>query len=114
MTEDPVDRLLSRLEHVRPISTGGHTARCPAHQDRHNSLKIDRGDDGQALIYCHTGCTPEQIVGALDLRLADLFAAPEPAVIVRNGHGRTLIRSTRYEIPKVDLGVGCNWTRTSN
>jgi putative DNA primase/helicase len=103
MTDDPVDRLLSRLENVRPISTGGHVARCPAHHDQHNSLKIDRGDDGQALIYCHTGCTPEQVMSALDLSLADLFVAPDPAVLIRsNGHGRKLIRTTRYEVPTVD------------
>jgi hypothetical protein len=103
VTDDPVDRLLSRLENVRPISTGGHVARCPAHHDQHNSLKIDRGENGQALIYCHTGCTPEQVTAALDLSLADLFVAPDPAVLIRsNGHARKLIRTTRYEIPTVD------------
>lgn len=102
MPDDPVERLLSRLENVRPLTTKGHVARCPAHEDRHNSLKIDRGENGQALVRCHTGCTAEAVVTALGLTLADLFVAPNPAVLVRNGNGRTVIRTTRYEIPTVD------------
>ena len=72
-TTSPVERLRDRLDNVRP-SGSGFTARCPAHDDRNNSLKVDPGDDGRALIRCFAGCPPERVVAALDLTLADLFA----------------------------------------
>src|SRR5687768_332272 len=72
MNEPPVERLRDRLHNVRPCGVG-FTARCPAHDDRHNSLKIDEGDDGRALVHCHAGCPPETIVAAVGLTMADLF-----------------------------------------
>src|ERR1044072_7164566 len=45
----------------------GWTAKCPAHDDQHNSLSVRKGDDGRELYYCHAGCTFEQIIAALGL-----------------------------------------------
>ena len=73
-TTDPVARLLDALNNVKPNGTG-HTARCPGHDDRHNSLKVDTGKDGQALIHCHAGCEPQHVVRALGWTLADLYPA---------------------------------------
>ncbi len=69
---DPVQRILDRVEHVR--SGAGWSAICPAHPDRHKSLSINRGDNYQALIFCHAGCEASDVMGALGLRLADLYA----------------------------------------
>lgn len=73
----PVERLRASLENVRPCGSGGLMARCPAHEDRENSLKIDEGDDGRALLNCFAGCEPERIVAALGWTMSDLFA-PRP------------------------------------
>ena len=65
--------ILQRLQGVR----GGHgqwTARCPAHDDRQNSLSVSEGDDGRVLLHCHAGCGVEKIAGALGLSVKDLFA----------------------------------------
>lgn len=65
--------ILSRLEGVR----GGHgqwTARCPAHDDRQNSLSVSEGKDGRVLLHCHAGCDLDAITGALGLAAKDLFA----------------------------------------
>lgn len=51
-------------------------ARCPAHDDEHESLSISVGRDGRALLKCHAGCALEEILGPLHLRAADLFAGP--------------------------------------
>jgi hypothetical protein len=83
---DPVERLRERLDHVRPCS-GGFTARCPAHDDEHNSLKVDRGDDGRALIHCHTGCSPDEVMAALGLTLADLYPT-SPTPVTPSSQGR--------------------------
>lgn len=114
----PVDLLRSRLQNVKPIATGGFSARCPCaanHKrgDRHNSLKVDAGKEGQALIHCHTGCRAEDVVKALGLEMKDLFPAPEAAAVARNGNaprkriaaaydyrdesGAVLYQAVRYE-----------------
>jgi hypothetical protein len=77
-----VARFLEKLDHV--VSRGdGWTARCPAHEDSQPSLSVGQGDDGRVLLYCHSGCSTEAIVKALDLELRELFekgptAAGEP------------------------------------
>jgi putative DNA primase/helicase len=47
--------LLARLTGVEP-SGDGWTARCPAHEDRHNSLSVHHRD-GHWLVKCHAGVT---------------------------------------------------------
>ncbi len=68
----PLDDVLSRLSAVK--KTGKQfTARCPAHHDKSPSLSIKEGDDGRVLLYCHAGCTIDEVVRALGLTQADLF-----------------------------------------
>ena len=57
--------LLARLKGVAR-SGNGWTARCPAHDDQHNSLSIDHRD-GRWLIYCHAGCGFQAIIDALGI-----------------------------------------------
>ena len=71
---NPVELMLSKLHDTKRNGKGWH-ARCPAHDDRRPSLSIAEGDDGRALVNCHAGCTPEAIVEAVGLKLADLMPA---------------------------------------
>ncbi len=64
--------ILAKLDNVQRSSTG-HTARCPAHDDRKNSLSIGVGDDGRVLLHCFAGCTTERIVSVLGFHMFDLF-----------------------------------------
>ncbi len=73
MGGDPLDLVLSKLGPRKP-SGKGFLARCPAHEDRRESLSITRGDDGKALLKCHAGCSVEAICAALGLHMRDLFA----------------------------------------
>jgi hypothetical protein len=68
----PLGKLLARLPSARRCGTGW-SARCPAHDDSRPSLTIGEGDDGRALVSCKRGCTPEEIVAALELTMRDLF-----------------------------------------
>lgn len=85
--DDPVKTLLSRLKGVKRLPSGGHTARCPAHDDHENSLKIDVGDDGKALIHCHTGCATADILRRIDMEMKDLWP-PNAERVKRNGRGQ--------------------------
>jgi hypothetical protein len=54
----------------------GWTARCPAHDDQHNSLSIHHRD-GRWLLKCHAGCDWQKIIDALGIDAASLFDAEE-------------------------------------
>jgi putative DNA primase/helicase len=68
----PVELVLSRLPNAKRNGKGW-AARCPAHDDKHPSLSISEGEGGRALVHCHAGCAPEEILSALGLKMADLM-----------------------------------------
>ena len=70
--------LLGRLERVEK-SSGGWTARCPAHDDRESSLFIRHEDEVRWRLECRAGCTPEEVAGAIEIAVAEL----EPDQVVR-------------------------------
>src|SRR5207253_4292901 len=51
----------------------GWSCRCPAHDDRKNSLDVAEGAEGRVLLHCHAGCTYAQILAALGLQEKDGF-----------------------------------------
>src|SRR5215213_251235 len=77
----PLDKVLQRLEGVRPVGEG-YAARCPCpghgkgRGDVHPSLSVTEGDDGRVLLTCHAGCPSDEVVEALGPSLADLFDEP--------------------------------------
>jgi hypothetical protein len=84
--DDPLARIIPLLENVKKNGSG-ITARCPAHDDRHNSLSIGRGDDDRALLKCHAGCETAHVVAAMGLTMDDLFP-PRAEAVRGNGAGR--------------------------
>lgn len=71
--------LLDKLNRVRRCGDRAWMACCPAHDDRSPSLKItDVGE--RLLIHCHAGCAPADIVAAVGLELADLFAGERKTI----------------------------------
>jgi hypothetical protein len=64
--------VIQRFENLRRTRRGW-SARCPAHDDRANSLSVAIGDDGRVLVNCFAQCRPESVVHALGLELRDLF-----------------------------------------
>ncbi len=82
MATKPIDNVLSRLQGVK-----NGTARCPAHGDAHNSLKVSEAPDGAVLLHCHAGCDTKDVVSALGLTMADLFPSRDGHEPPRNGRG---------------------------
>lgn len=91
---DPVDQLLDRLERVKP-ARDGWDASCPTplheHGDRSRGLHVIRGRDDQAVLYCHAGCSTEEVLEALGLEWKHLFPPRAP--------GSTPPRSSRRRMP---------------
>ena len=71
-----VHDILRRLQGVKG-GGGQWSARCPAHDDKRQSLSISQGKDGQVLLKCHAGCTVESITSALGIEVKDLFQHQE-------------------------------------
>src|SRR5262249_5124541 len=99
--------VVSRFQEARQCGNG-YTARCPVHDDRHNSLSIGRGDNGGVVIYCHAGCKAPDVVAAVGMTMADL-GPPDDGVLAagkrrevasydyRDEHGTLLYQVVRYE-----------------
>lgn len=68
-----LDALLARLDRPRKTAKGW-SARCPSHQDCSPSLSVHEGERG-LLVHCFSGCTLDEICGALGLNVRDLFYA---------------------------------------
>ena len=69
-------QFLERLSGVRETGPGRWVACCPAHSDHRPSLSIRETDGGRVLLYDFGGCAVDAVLGALGLRLSDLFDRP--------------------------------------
>lgn len=65
MDVDVRNDVLPKLSNVTP-SSNGYRACCPAHNDENPSLSIKNVSD-KLVLYCHKGCSFEEIIRALDL-----------------------------------------------
>lgn len=75
--DDPINRLLPRLERVQRRGADRWSARCPAHDDKGPSLSLRVLPDGRVLLHCFAGCPPAEVVHAVGLELHDLFPKPQ-------------------------------------
>src|SRR5262249_14918434 len=89
------DEILSRFHNPRR-SGRGWIVRCPAHDDRKNSLSLTESN-GKLLVKCQAGCPTEFVINAVGLQWRDLFTdnvngKPQDPIIQRyiytdeNGH----------------------------
>ena len=91
--------VLNRLSGVKRVSTGW-TARCPAHEDRHNSLSVNEGDGGRLLLFCHAGCSFEQLTAALGSEVSTSAGTGRRIAAVypyRDEAGELLYEAVRFE-----------------
>lgn len=61
--------ILVKLRDVTRTS-GGWSARCPAHDDENPSLSVRVAENGHVLVRCFAGCKAEQVVAAVILASA--------------------------------------------
>lgn len=61
----------------------GWRAPCPSHRSRSLTLSISPSRDGGALVNCHAGCEPGDVVAAIGLEMRDLFAKSDARELAR-------------------------------
>lgn len=86
--KDSLQTILAKLSGVKKSSSTSYTAKCPAHEDNRASLSIAQQSD-RVLLYCHAGCTIEEVCRGLGCSVSDLFENP----------GNTSVGSLRAEKP---------------
>ncbi|RLC97209.1 MAG: hypothetical protein DRI46_13175 [Chloroflexi bacterium] len=63
------DTLIKSLSNAKRRTDDEYRAKCPAHNGTSSdSLAISRGDNGDALLFCHAGCTYKDVVTALGIK----------------------------------------------
>lgn len=90
----PVDRVLSKLDHVKSAGQSKWKARCPAHDDYDPSLSVRQIPDGTVLLHCFAGCSTAEVLEAVKLQIRDLFP-PLSGRKVRPGPSRACIDHER-------------------
>lgn len=85
-----ITAILSRLAGVRKVAKGWQ-AKCPAHPDRSPSLIVSQRSNGSIGLHCFAGCDTRDVVAAIGLTMADLFAdSPhEPGYVPPRRQGMT-------------------------
>jgi hypothetical protein len=90
-----------KLHELLPLLSGtrkgghGYVARCPSHDDKHQSLSLAEGD-GRILVNCFAGCTGDQVIKELGLEWKDLF---DDSITKPSSHS---LGGSREPIIKVD------------
>ena len=98
------------LPHLSGVRKGwhGYAAKCPAHNDKVQSLSLAEGD-GRILVKCFAGCSTESILATLNLGWKDLFDKRilEPSTTSLGEHHPTVSndRPNRPAMPPVPSNV---------
>lgn len=76
--QPPIEKVLAAIEaatrHTPLKTANGWQTCCPAHDDTKPSLAVSVSNNGAVLMKCHAGCTASDVVAAVGLSIADLFA----------------------------------------
>jgi 5S rRNA maturation endonuclease (ribonuclease M5) len=75
VTANPVDIIADALQAAgKKVKWYGDklTAQCPAHDDNEPSLSVAAGKTRDAVVHCHAGCSPDDVLKAIGLHWTDL------------------------------------------
>jgi putative DNA primase/helicase len=80
-----LNSFLQKLTNVKS-SNNGYLCRCPAHDDKENSLSVTYKDE-KILLHCHAGCSTMDILKSLNLEFRDLFNNTEVSKTISQSNG---------------------------
>lgn len=76
------------------------SARCPAHDDKCNSLSVTSAENGRILFHCHAGCSHESVFAALGINMKKA-STTQRKILARYSYcdesGKELYQTVRYE-----------------
>lgn len=67
-----LESVLNRFDQVKKVGSEQYSCRCPAHNDKTNSLGIKQDGD-KILLNCFAGCNVKSILDAVGLRWRDIM-----------------------------------------
>jgi hypothetical protein len=67
------EAFLARCDKARRTGADSWIACCPAHGDKTPSMTVRELEDGRVLIHCFSGCSAEEILGAVGMTFDALF-----------------------------------------
>jgi hypothetical protein len=102
------DALIAKLDCVRRVGDRRWVASCPAHESQSKaSLSVRELDDGRVLLHDFGGCAVDAVLGAIGLKLQDLFPEKIAGDFLKRERrpwdGRNALRSLVAEITVVAL-----------
>jgi len=99
-----IDNVLNALTKPRKSGKDQWRARCPACGDKNQTkLSVKDAGDGRVLLHCFAGCSVDEVVGAMGLKIEDLM--PE-----KTDHGKPVRNPFRYEaIGQLKGGLNEAW-----
>jgi hypothetical protein len=105
--DDPLHNVIARLQELGYKGKGANWT-CPGHDDRSPSLRIARGRDGRVVLYCHAGCTTQDVRAVLELPWQAFYP---PELRIWGGKPRPDVNALerKYkagELPLVDIRIG--------
>ena len=68
-----IEDILNRFDGVRESGSGQYSCRCPAHEDKSNSLGIKQGEGDHILLNCFAGCDTKHILDSVGLTWKDIL-----------------------------------------
>ena len=96
-----IESVLAKLS--KPISTGERQWRapCPAHGSTGRTLSIKETGDGHILLHCFAGCSAQEVVESIDMRIGDLFPSD-------NGYERPVMTAQEAMRAKIYVELAKN------
>ena len=67
-----IEEIVNKFNNARKIGENSYQVRCKSHKDDKASLTITE-EDNKILMYCHAGCSLNQILASVGLQEKDLF-----------------------------------------
>lgn len=97
-----IEDIIGRFQGVKKIGEKSYQCLCKSHADKNSSLTITE-EDNKILVYCHAGCTTQQVLSSVGLTEKDLFnnvqQKPQKVAeyIYRDEENKPLYKVIRFE-----------------
>lgn len=99
-----LNEIVNKFQGAKLIGDNSYQVKCPAHKDEKASLTITE-EDNKILMYCHAGCSTQDILSSVGLTEKDLFnnppASQKPQVVAeyiyKDKNSNPLFKVMRFE-----------------